>query len=274
MIGEVVYVDTRPLGAKMSPRICRTLFTVLLQRYFRQHPEYKWDKDRTKTKVFIQAAEAIGARESNIIPSILVDSGGFSLADAGVGNSTLKMMQMPTLYQYQDFKQCGVRTSITLSCLADTAIDAEQLAWDLSTFLIAIKTTILEVTGAQYLALPQVSKAAKTLRNDWANCFEAQIMLSLELAVQVSVTPIDKGELLREINLVLDSDIDDDGSSAITDPKDPNKDGDGGGPDFNWDREPPTSDRYKRWSLGIFLKFRITKDGVTGEQLDRIPAEG
>lgn len=86
---------------------------------------------------------------------------------------------------------------------------------------------------------------------------------------------IDKGELLREINLVLDGNLaDDDGSSAITDPKDPNKDGNGGGPDFNWNRDTTASDRYKRWSLGIFLKFRITKDGVTGEQLDKIPTEG
>lgn len=273
-IEEAAYVDTRPIGTKMNPRVCRILFTLLLQRYFSSHPTYTWEADRTRTKIFIQAAEAIGARESNIIPSILVDSGGFALTDNGVGNGVIKQIQKSNLYQHDEYKQCGVRTGVTLSCMADTDIDAEDLAWHLSTFLISVKSAILDITGAQYMSLPSVAKATRTKRNGWAGCFEAQINISLELAVQVKTTPLDKGELLKEINLVLDGSTGDDGSSAVTDPKDPNKDGSTSNGDFNWDGDKNKGDRYDRWKLGIFLKFRITKTGVTGEQLDKIPVEG
>lgn len=182
----------------LTPRISRTLFMRALQYYFSDHPEYKWDPDRSKTQIFIQDEIAEDARHDSIIPTIVIENTGYNFSDDSIG-SNLAHVERHREYLHLSEHQYVVNGGINIHCLSQSSIDSEELAFEISFFILSLRWQLHTMFNMQKMSTPSQSKATGIQREGWYYHYNSVVSFSYSIAVRSKLTPVDNGPLLRDL---------------------------------------------------------------------------
>lgn len=243
----------------MTPRIVRAFVIVALQRYFANHPEYPWKKDRSETQIFIQPDMAEDVRERDINPSIIVESSGHRYGNDAIGN-VAHATQYKEAYVEQTY-QFLVEGSISVHCLAESDDAAEELGFEIAIFLQSLRPTVAEILQVQTWSMPQQSKPQLIQHDTWAGHYDSIVSVGYSFAIRRKHTPIDKGVLLTEINSYLDLD------NPTLQPGTGETGGTStGGQNGNWGGTGGINGGDGVDDGIIQLKFTVTNTEITGEQ--------
>ena len=181
----------------MRPQIVQSFFVLAIQRAFAEHRLYPWTEDRSISKLYVQTSMAENAKESGIHPAIIIDSGNLSFNNDSLGNRA--SVEVHKMYLVKENLTYTVSGSIAFICRCESKISAENLAYELSSFLTIAKNSVGKVLQLQLLSMPQQSKAMPVSASGGSTLYEAQVQVSYSYAVNLEVTPVDLGPVLDDV---------------------------------------------------------------------------
>jgi hypothetical protein len=203
----------------ITPRLAQAFFIVNLQYLFKEHPDYPWKSDMSKTSIFIQGEYSEDARHQNILPGIIVETSGAVIATNGVGAS-MDGVSIHKLYLTKTTHQFAVQSTMTIHILAESKIEVEELGFEVLLFVASLKTECGKM-GIGFIGEPTQTVARPLERQGQNNVYQSSVVFPFQFAVRREHTPIDPGLLLAEINTYLNltndqaNDVVDDGKNYI-----------------------------------------------------------
>jgi hypothetical protein len=183
----------------MTPRLVRTLLILSLQKYFSRHTEYPFNRDRAKTKIFIMDDMPEDTRMHDIVPAIIVEGEGVTFQDDAIG-ANVRDINVDKLYYASRQSQFLAAGMVNLHCIGQSSVDAEELAFEVSMYLQSVRWNLQRMFGMQQLSIRGYGKPQVISREGTTHTYACIITVTFQLAKAVKVTPIDKGELLTEID--------------------------------------------------------------------------
>lgn len=182
----------------LTPRISRALFIRALQYYFSDHPEYKWDPDRSKTQIFIQDELAEDSRHDSILPTIVVENTGWNFQEEAIGANNASVKRVNE-YQHEMQSQYSINGGINIHCLSQSSIDSEELGFEICFFLVSLRNSMHTMFNLQRIGAPQQSKASNIEKEGWSFHYDSVVSVSIVTAIRGIQSPVDPGPPLREI---------------------------------------------------------------------------
>jgi hypothetical protein len=181
----------------MRPQIVQAFFCLVLQYAFINHQNYPWNADRRTTQLVIQTAIAENSRETGIHPAIIVDQGQLSFNNDSIGNKAY--LERYKEYLIKETISYTVSGNITMHCIGEAKISAENLAYEVSTFLVTARNSVGKILQLQNLSMPQQSRANPISREGGDTLYDCQVAVNYSYAVSSIVTPVDLGPLLTDV---------------------------------------------------------------------------
>ena len=181
----------------MRPQIVQSFFVLATQRAFAEHSMYPWNENRGTSKILIQSSMAEDAKESGIHPAIIIDSGNLNFNNDSIGNRSSVARYKE--YLIKEVLTYTVSGSITFTCRCESKIASENLAYELSSFLVITRNSIGKVLQLQQLSMPQQSKAIPVIISGGHTLYEAHVQVGYNYVASTVVTPVDFGPLLADV---------------------------------------------------------------------------
>lgn len=198
--------------SKLSPRIVNTLFLVLIQEYFKYHPEYPYDSDDSKTMMDIAADFDEEDYKQKAMPVIVVQNGGIAIEPAGIGTGLSYAAPRVEVEDGHVYIKDGLwdkqlqficNCSTTIRILTMSKDDADELAFELAMFLQMVRYKIGPILQIQNIGSPQIQTGQPIGQNGWANKYAAMVMVPYTFTITREWKPVDFGEPLRAIGFDL-----------------------------------------------------------------------
>lgn len=276
----------------------KAFLILALRKYFENDSEHPYTPDRTTSRIFISSSFPIDTVQADIVPAVIVEGSSVNIEAQGIG-AGMETMIPKNMYTRIKVNTYIVSSALTVTCVSESPDDAEETAFRLSFWLMAIKEYCREILELQYMSVGPISPPEKFKQNDADGLYRVSIAVPFKMAMNLNIDPEDPGELLRGIDYVITKEIlndlehykEDKPSVVVIPPKggpgsnpgpiptdphdpknpdDPNNPGGKPGTNPNNPSNPGNSDdpRYKE---GIYLTFTI-QDGkdISGDQSFRI----
>lgn len=187
----------------LTQRLIQAFYVINIQSLFKDHPEYKWEKDRSRTQIFIQSDLAEDTREQNIMPAVIVDSSGARIEPIGL-NADMDDMQVTRLYQIKTAHQMIITSNMQFHVIAESKVEAEDIGFQLLLFANSLRMEAGRMFGVNYVGACTQHPIQAIERQDLHNVYRSTVAFTYQFPVRVVHTPVDPGELLREINTYID----------------------------------------------------------------------
>lgn len=225
--------------------------------------------------MFIQSDLALDSRYQNVDPIIVVEGGGINYSQLGTTNNMINF-SFDNLYQMHSYHQFLAESTINIHCIASASDAAEELGFEVAMVVQSMKLISGEMLQFQSMSMPQQSKAQMMGRNEWAGKFDSVVSFQYSFAIKRKHTPVDPGELLKEIEFYFNHPTDTPMPGDKDQEGNPINTGDTGGTNTggnngNWGGDGGTGHSEDGeqdfvddgW---VEIKMKITQDTITGEQ--------
>lgn len=174
------------------------------------------------------------------------------------------------LYQLNSYHQFTVESSINIHCIATTASTAEELGFEVAMLLQAMRLISGEMLELQYMGMPSQSRAQTIAHRDWSGKYNSVVSFRYVFTVKRKHTPIDPGELLKEIEINFENpslpkpgDVDQEGNPI-------NNGGKGGtntgGNNGNWGGNGGINGGDGIDDGWVNIKLKVTNESIEGSQ--------
>lgn len=271
--------------SKLTPRIANTFFTLALQQYFRTHCEYPWDPRDNITQCDITPDFIEDDNMQKGVPLIIVQNGPVSIEPAGFGNGLYHTNDREVILNghretkpgIQDSRlQFTVNSSTQVHVITQSKDDADELAFEISMFMLMLKYMVGNILQLQYVGSPQISPAQQMGQTGWIGRYMVSVHIPYAFTLVRRWMPLDEGVLLTAIETALTpvnngespkpGDLDENGNPI-------NIGGVGGtntgGQNGNWGGQGGVSSDYTADGIDdnwVNLRFKVTKDEIIAAQ--------
>lgn len=190
---------------KMTPRLSKSFFLVALRHFFKTHPSYPWMEDQTKTKILIQSDMAELQRYKNLDASLVVMNNGVSFDNKTIGNiyewDQSKVLVEPLTVQYL------VEGTMNTFCVCSGRDASEELAFDVSQYLVSIRLWAAKMLQFQYITMPSISPCTVLRREGFDNLYNTPVSVNYGFIIRQHISPTAiPGDLLSEVQVEASTD--------------------------------------------------------------------
>ena len=92
---------------------------------------------------------------------------------------------------------------MNVHCLSQASVDSEELGFEISFFLLALKHHMHTMFNMQRITSPSQSKANNIEKDGWNYHYDSIVSFSYAMAVRSTHTPVDLGPMLSAVVLEL-----------------------------------------------------------------------
>lgn len=161
----------------------------ILQRFFKQDPDFPYEDDQDKTKIIVADVFGVDRKSVEQYPAVLVARGTMRYSKVGIGDRAFSTWSTKKAPQPSDTYGSLVSGNIICHCVSYEGIEAERIATKAASFLEMTKQDI-----GKYLkiAIQNVAIGDESPLKNWPpNLVDVQVSFDYEYGVMWKITDLD-----------------------------------------------------------------------------------
>ena len=161
----------------------------ILQRFFKQDPDFPYEDNQDKTKILVADIHGVDKKNVEQYPAVLVARGTMRYGQVGIGDRASSSWSTKNAPQPSDTYGSLVNGNIICHCVSYEGIEAERIATKVAQFLEMTKQDI-----GKYLKIKiqDVAVGGESLLKDWPpGLVDVPVSFNYTYGVMWKITDLD-----------------------------------------------------------------------------------
>lgn len=136
----------------------------ILQRFFKQDPDFPYEDDQDKTRLTVADVHGVDRKNVEQYPAVFIERGIMQYGQVGIGDNAFSTWSTKKAPQPSDNFACLVTGSLICRCVSYEGAEAERIATKVASFL---QMTKRELGTHLKIRIEKVAIGAEEPLKDW-----------------------------------------------------------------------------------------------------------